>query len=265
MIGLGILLYFALVIVVIRRIRPFGRKPLKVVAKIAILLAVLYPVIESLVVGVLVSIIASPLAGTYLYKAHGPVEGILMIGARKTCDMQCLWLLQDGYREVELQLEDMPLETSAGPVSGYFVTRPGLYSFRLLPKSDPRCADYLAWAAALPKLASSDAFEPDVSADRKHFDDGTCVIAERRDSIHSAVAVRDNVLFRDTYLGQLREYRYSIYDLRGGEDSAMIAESRSILVKPDWPVSGLLSRFGAGYWGESGGSLFSIKEVVPPL
>lgn len=264
MLEIGFLLWIALVVFVIRRVRPLGRDPIKVAVKIAILLVVLYPAIEVIVATLITELIASASLKNDIYKKHAPVERILLLGSRKSCDMDCLSLLSQGYREVELQLADTDLETAEGSAE-YFVDRPGLYNVRLATRSDPRCREYLAWAALLPKEGTDRPFEFDLAADRLLADDGQCILAERRNSIQSVVAVGSVTTVRETFLGQLRERRTTVFDLEpSGDGLRVIAENRDAFLEPAWPICWALWQYG-GAFNHLGEYPMPITELVPPL
>lgn len=262
---LAIVLTITAVFVAGRWVRAAATSRSRMILRLMVSAALLFPLLQLTAMATMFGAVEGLLTGGTIYRQHAPTESVLRLGATATCDIFCYGLLvEDQYRQVEVEITGAEIDDSGGHLVPYFVG-PGLYALSVINASDPACAQYNAWVAGL-GIATDNRFEfsSDLVPVRWLAEKGLCLIAERHDHIQSEVAISLHVFFRETPIGRLREFRHSLIDIGSGIDSdqALLAEDRSFHLEPG-PWIGKLAALDRGVWG-SPGLPFDITQAAPP-
>ncbi|WP_395018042.1 hypothetical protein [Dongia sp.] len=266
MIGLSFLIWIALILACVAYRRRLGVGRSVLVLKWFVFLLLLYPAIEIIAVFVAFDLFGRAVAGTTIFRQHSPVDVIALVGGRRACSWDCYGLLEAGYKRVEVQITGQPIPDDFGRERVPYFVQSGLYAFEVAASGDPRCASYLSWVASS-RIAQRETagMDADLLVNGLILDKGACLVAEPELQPLSDVSVARTEVFHDTTLGEVREYRTSVF--ASGSDNELpmlLAEDRVLQLKPIWPVVQFILSIGDGMIRYEHPPM-AISAVVAPL
>lgn len=200
-----------------------------------------YPPLEVIASWSIFTAVGSLLGGPEVHRPHAPIDLVGVLGERSTCDWDCYSLLEKGFKKVEVQISGDEIQAPTGSAQ-YFVAGPGVFTFQLAKRSDPRCSTYLAWYSRL-GLDTAEDVEGSLAANLLVFRGEQCLVSQREQTSTAEVNVLHTEIFHQTDLGILREYRTSIVanDHTVGSP-VLLAEDKTFQLTPSWPVTRFITR-----------------------